>query len=102
MSMERRREQERPCPCSNMYWVSGEKEERRDDLADPEFGGGGGSECKETSSGKRILSLSKFPVFSPGKEKEKGGRVVGNDGFSISFRQRVWGGSKGSGTGGRE
>jgi hypothetical protein len=94
MPKERRHEQERTCPGSYVYWVSGEKEERRNDLVGPESGRSGGGEPEEASSGARILSLSQSSMFKHGKKKEKGSWVLGNDGFPIFFGRRFWGRGK--------
>jgi hypothetical protein len=71
-----------------VYWVSGEKEERRNDLVGPKSGRNGGGEWEKASSGARVLSLSGSPMSKHGKEKEKGSWVIGNDGFPISFGER--------------
>lgn len=94
MPKERRHEQERMCPRSYVHWVSGEKEEKRNDLVGPKSGGSGGGEQEGASSGARVLSLSQSSMFKHGKEKEKGSWVVGNGGFPISFGKRFWGRSK--------
>jgi hypothetical protein len=94
MPKGRRDEQERTGPRSYVYWVSGEKEERRNDLVGPESGGSGGGEQEEASSGARVLSLSGSSMFKHGKEKEKGSWVLGNDGFPVSLGKRFWGRSK--------
>jgi hypothetical protein len=71
--------------------VSCEKEERRDDLVGRKSGGSGGGEREEAPSGARVLSLPGSSMRKHGKEKEKGNGVLGNDGFAISFGQRIWG-----------
>ena len=91
MPKERRHEQERTCSRSYVYWVSGEKEERGNDLVGPKSGGSGGGEQEEASSGARALSLSRSSMFKHGKEKAKRSWVLGNDGFPVCFRRKVSG-----------
>ena len=91
MPKERRHEQERTCSRSYVYWVSGEKEERGNDLVGPKSGGSGGGEQEEASSGTRVLSLSRSSMFKHGQEKEKGSWVLGNDGSPISVGKRFRG-----------
>ena len=74
--------------------MSGEKEERGNDLVGPKSGGSGGGEQEEASSGARVLSLSGSSMFKHGKEKEKGSWVLGNSRFSISWGKRFGGRSK--------
>ena len=90
MSKERRHEQERMCSRSYVYRVSGEKEQRRNDLVGPKPGGSGGGQPEEASSGARVLSLSRSSMFKHGKEKEKGSWVLGNDGFPISYGKKFF------------
>jgi hypothetical protein len=90
MPKGRGHEQERTCPRSNVHWVSGEKEERRNDLVGPKSGWSGSGEQEEASSRARVLPLSRSAVFKHGKEKEKGSWVLGSDGFSISFGKRFF------------
>ena len=71
--------------------MSCEKEEGRDDLVGRKSGGSSGGELEETPPGARILSLSGSSMSKHGKEKENGNWVVGNDGFPISFGQRLCG-----------
>ena len=73
-----------------MHRVSGEKEERRNDLVGPGSGWSGSGEREEASSRARVLPLSRSEVLKHGKEKEKGSRVLGSDGFSISFGKRFF------------
>jgi hypothetical protein len=91
MSRGRRRESERAYPHSDVYWVSGEKEERGDDLVGRKSGGSGGGEREEAPSGTRVLSLPESSMSKPGEEKEKGNWSLGNEGFRVSFGQRFSG-----------
>jgi len=77
-----------------MYWVSCEKEERRDDLVGRRSCGCGGGKREEAPSGAWVLSLPGSSMSQQGEEKEKGNWISGDDGFpsKVSWKMSDTGG----------